>query len=245
MFTMKIKMILFIGVVLLSSLSCLAQEPRLDDVLNAYYKATGLEKMKDWQSAITTGKSIAQGVEYPFKVYQKRPGKIRTEVEIQGNKMISAFDGNKGWSIVPWSGSTDPQDMTPDEVKGMKSQADPEGSLYNWKDKGHKAELIDKEDLEGSQVYKIKLTRADGDIENWFIDADSYIPIKISSNVKIQGNEIESDTYLSNYGEVNGVLMAKTVTNKYKDQTASQIEITKVDVNAPVSDSLFVKPVKK
>ncbi len=242
---MKTKMLLFIAVAFWGSLSCLAQEAKLDDILTAYYKATSLEKMKNWQSAITTGKSIAQGTEYPFTIYQKRPGKIRTEVEIQGNKMIQAFDGNKGWSIVPWSGSTDPQDMTPDEVKGIKSQADPEGALYNWKEKGHKAELIDKEDLEGSQVYKIKLTKADGDIENWFIDADSYIPIKISSKVKVQGNDVESDTYLSNYGEINGVLMAKTITNKYKEQTASQVEITKVEINVPVSDSLFVKPVKK
>jgi hypothetical protein len=242
---MRTKMILFIAALLLGSLSGWSQEAKLDDILTAYYKATGIEKMKDWQSIITTGKSIAQGVEYPFKFYQKRSGKIRTEVEIQGNKMISAFDGNQGWSIVPWTGSTNPQDMTADEVKGMKSQADPEGALYNWKEKGHKAELIDKEDLEGSQVYKIKLTRADGDIENWFIDADTYVPIKISATVKIQGNEVESDSYLSNYGEFNGVMVAKTITNKYKEQTSSQIEITKIEINIPVSDSLFFKPIKK
>jgi outer membrane lipoprotein-sorting protein len=242
---MKTKMILFFAASLFGSLSCWSQEAKLDDILTAYYKAVSIEKMKDWQSIITTGKSIAQGVEYPFKYYQKRPGKIRTEVEIQGNKMVSAFDGNKGWSIVPWAGSSDPQDMTADEIKGMKNQADPEGALYNWKEKGHKAELIDKEDLEGSQVYKIKLTRADGDIENWFIDADTYVPIKISSKVKIQGNEVESDTYLSNYGEFNGVMVAKTITNKYKEQTSFQVEITKIEINIPFSDSLFVKPLKK
>ena len=68
---------------------------------------------------------------------------------------------------------------------------------------------------------------------------------KMTSNAKVQGNEIESDVYFSNYSEFNGVLMAKTMTNKFKEQTTSQIEITKVDINLPVSDSLFVKPVKK
>jgi hypothetical protein len=39
--------------------------------------------------------------------------------------------------------------------------------------------------------------------------------------------------------------MAKTTTNKIKDQTVSQIQMDKVEINLPVSDSLFVKPVKK
>ncbi len=242
---MRTKTILFIVASFLGSLSCWAQEVNLDDILSAYYKAINIEKMKDWQSITSTGKTTTQGIEYPFKFYLKRPGKLRIEAEVQGNKMIQAFDGKQGWSIIPWSGSSDPQDMTADEVKGMKSQADPEGGLYNWKEKGHKAELIDKEDLEGSLVYKIKLTKADGDIETWFIDAENYVPLKMSAKVKIQGNETESECYFSDYSEFNGVLMAKIMTNKFKEQTVSQIEIAKMEINLPVSDSLFVKPAKK
>jgi hypothetical protein len=170
---------------------------------------------------------------------------IRFELEIQGNKMIQAFDGKLGWSIAPWSGSSEPQDMTADEIKGMKSQADFEGALYNWKEKGHKAELLDKEDLEGSSVYKIKLTKADGDIETYYIDAENNVPIKVTSITKIQGNETEGESYLSNYTEFNGVLFPKTITNKYKGQTTGQFEVTKMEINLPVSDSLFMKPVKK
>jgi outer membrane lipoprotein-sorting protein len=242
---MRTRLILFFAISFWGSIACWAQEAKLDDILSAYYKAIGIEKMKDWQTLISTGKTIAQGMEYPIKFYMKRPGKIRIEVEIQGNKMIQVFDGNQGWSITPWSGSSAPQDMTADETREMKNQADLEGSLYNWKEKGHKAELISKEDLEGTAVYKIKLIRSDGDIETWFIDAENYVPLKMAATVKIQGNEIESECYFSNYSEFNGVLMAKTNTNKFKGQTVSQVETEKMDINSPVSDSLFVKPVKK
>jgi outer membrane lipoprotein-sorting protein len=242
---MKAKLIVFITISFLGSMACRAQEAKLDDILSSDYKAIGIEKMKDWQTVTFTGKTIAQGTEFPIKVYFKRPGKIRLEVEVQGNKMIQVFDGIQGWSITPWSGSSTPQDMTTDEIKGMKSQADIEGALYNWKEKGHKAELIGKDDLEGSAVYKIKLIKADGDIETYFIDAENYVPLKMSAIVKIQGNETEGEGYFSNYSEFNGVLMAKTTTNKIKDQTVSQIQMDKVEINLPVSDSLFVKPVKK
>ena len=242
---MKTKLVAFITVFFLGSMVCKAQELKLDDILSSYYKAIGIEKMKDWQTLTSTGKTIAQGMEFPVKIFMKRPGKIRIEAEVQGNKMIQSFDGDHGWSVTPWAGSSDPQDMTTDEVKGMKTQADIEGSLYNWKEKGHKVELIGKEDMEGTTVYKIKLTRADGDIETYFMDAENFVPLKVSAITKIQGNETESESDLSNYRVVNGVLMAKTITNKFKGQTVSQFEMDKMEVNLPVSDSLFMKPVKK
>jgi len=224
-------------------LSLNAQDMKLDDVLSAYFKTAGTGKMKDWTTITLTGKTIAQGMEFPFTLVMKRPSKLRTEAEIQGMKMIQAFDGQQGWSVVPWTGSTAPQDMTPDEIKIVKEQSDMEGPLYNWKEKGHKAELIGKEDMEGNQVYKIKLTKANGDIDISYIDAENFILLKTSSKITIQGNETESESLYTNYKEVGGVMMASTITNKMKDQVVSQLVIEKTELNLPVSDSLFIKPV--
>jgi hypothetical protein len=222
-----------------------AQEMKLDEILNSYYKANGLEKMKDWTTLIEKGKTIAQGMEFPFSLTLKRPDKLRVEAEVQGNKMIQAFDGKAGWSVIPWSGSTVPQDMTADEVKNMKEQADMEGAIVNWKAKGHQAELLGKEDMEGSSAYKIKLTKANGDIDIYFIEAENFVLLKTTSKIKIQGNETESESQFSNYKDFNGVMIAGTITNKIKDQTVSQIVIEKVDVNPAINDSIFVKPVTK
>jgi hypothetical protein len=234
-------------IILVSLLSFpgMTQEMNLDDVLAKYYQTIGMDAVKEWKTLTMTGKSTAQGMEFPITMVMKKPGKMRLEVLIQGNKMIQAVDGQQGWSVVPWSGSTDPQDMTADELKGIKEQADFDGSLYNWKEKGHKVELIGKEDLEGSSVYKIKVNLADGNIETYFIDAENFVPIKIASVTKIQGNETESETFPSNYKEVNGAIMPFTIENKYKGQTVSHVVMDKYEINKEVSDSLFVKPAKK
>jgi outer membrane lipoprotein-sorting protein len=242
---MKTKLILATTLLILATLPGRSQDMKLDDVLNAYYKAVGIEKMKDWQTITGTCKMVGQPMETPVKVFIKRPDKVRVEVEVQGSKMIQVLNGNSGWSITPWSGSSDPQDMTADEVKSMKDQADIEGAMYNWKEKGHKAELIGKEDLEGSSVYKIKVTKADGDIETYYIDADSFVPLKQTSITKVQGNEQESETFFSNYSDFNGVLMAKTITNKFKGQIVSTLQFDKMEFNLPMSDDLFVKPALK
>ncbi|MCX6280766.1 MAG: hypothetical protein NTU51_02260 [Bacteroidetes bacterium] len=242
---MKKSIAFVIIVFLMASFAGHAQDMKLDEVLNAYYKATGLEKMKDWTTLRENRKTIAGGMEFPFSMTMKRPLKLRIEAEVQGNKMIQAFDGQAGWSVVPWSGSSVPQDMTADEIKSMKDQSDMEGSLYNWKEKGHQAELLGKEDMEGSSVYKIKLTKANGDIDTYFIDAENFILLKTSSKVKIQDNEVESESLFTNYKEVSGVLIAGNITSKVKEQTVSQVVIDKTEFNIPVSDSLFVKPAIK
>jgi len=221
-----------------------SQELKLDDILTKYFNTIGIEKMKEWQTIITIGKANSQGTEYPCRIIMKRPGKIRIEVEIQSMKMIQAFDGQHGWMIMPWSGSTDPQDMTNDETKIIKDQADFEGSLYNWQEKGHKAELIGKEDVDGSPAYNIKVTKANGDIENYFIDAENFVILKVTSNIKIQGNESEGESLSGNYKEVNGVLLPFTIENKSKGQTVSHFIVDKYEINTDINDSIFIKHVK-
>jgi outer membrane lipoprotein-sorting protein len=242
---MKKSVLIIVALFSLLSFSGMTQEMNQDEILAKYYQAMGIANIKEWKTITMTGKSTAQGMEFPVTIYMKRPDKIRVEVLIQGNKMVQVFDGQAGWSVAPWSGSSDPQDMTPDEVKGIKEQADFEGSLYNWKEKGHKVEWLGKQDMEGSNAYVIKVTRADENIETYYIDDENFVPIKIKSITKIQGNETESEAIPSNYKEVNGAMMPFSIENKYKGQTVSHVVIDKYEINGEVEDSLFVKPVKK
>ncbi|HXG91475.1 MAG TPA: hypothetical protein VNN73_03785 [Blastocatellia bacterium] len=43
-------------------------------------------------------------------------------------------------------------------MKDMQEQADIDGALVDYKEKGHTVELIGKEELESSPVYKLKPT---------------------------------------------------------------------------------------
>jgi len=61
------------------SFSGSAQEMSLDSVLAKYYQASGMEKIKEWKTLTMTGKTSAQGMEFPLTVIMKRPGKLRTK----------------------------------------------------------------------------------------------------------------------------------------------------------------------
>jgi hypothetical protein len=235
-------LILFIAGIAWSGFS---QEMNLENILDAYYKKVGSEKISKWQTMIITGKTIAGGGEYPFTVTIKRPDKVRITAEVQGMKMIQVFDGTSGWSVLPWTGSTDPQAMTEDQAKSLKDQAEIEGTLYNWEKKGHKVELTGKEDMEGTSAYKIKVIKANGNIETLFMDTENFVILKQATIMKIQGNETESESLFSDFREVEGVMMPFNTISKYKEQVVSNVSFEKVEVNKEVADTEFAKPEKK
>jgi len=223
-----------------------ASAQTLDDVLQKHYVARGgLENIKAIQTLYAEGKMSRMGMELAFLGYQKKPNKLRTEVTIQGQKIVQAFDGKSGWMIMPMMGSPDPQDSPEEMTKQLEEQADLDGFLVDWKEKGHKVELVGKEDVEGTDSYHIKVTTKNDKIRDIYLDGASYLEIKQKGKVTQQGQEIEVESLPGSYKQVNGVMMAFSVETKVRGQAVGQMVIDTVIVNKEIPDSLFVKPAAK
>ncbi len=231
-----------------------SQDLTLDEILAKHFETTGTEKLSKIKSMQMEGKVITQGMEMPFVSKVKAPGKLRTEVTVQGNKMIQAFDGKDGWMVAPWTGTDEPQDINPDQLKQLKDQADFTGKLWNWKDKVQSLELIGKEDMEGTEVYKLKMVDKpeknendttevkEGDVTYIFIDAENFVILKMLSKKKIRGTEMEFETYQSNYKDLDGIVIPFSMETKMKGKTVSQIAIDTVKFDVDFDDSIFERP---
>ncbi len=223
-----------------------ADEPTtVDEVIARYLEAIGgRDKLDAVKSMKMTGKVLMHGgMEIPMTAEIKRPNKMRMDFTFQGMTGTQAYDGKNGWSIMPFAGKTDPEKMSPDQVKLMEDQADIDGPLVDYKKKGHKVELIGKEDLEGTEVYKLKVTKKGGDIEHHFLDAEYFLPIKVKGKRKIMGTEVEFETTLGDYKEVNGLLLAYSIEQRGGDMgPGSTINFEKVEVNVDITDDRFVMP---
>ena len=216
----------------------------LDDILKEYFAAIGQDSLLKTNTQKLTGKMIQTGVEIPFIQMAKRPGKVRVEGTFQDLTFIQTFNGTEGWSLNPFMGVTDPQPMSEDDIKGMRYQADMDGMLWNWKDKGYTVTLEGKEDMEGTSCYKIKLETKEGDTFTYYIDSDSYTMLRTNTKMKVMGNEMESDTYYSNYTMVGGIAVPGKIETKVKDQLVMTLVVDKVELNTDLDDALFEKPSK-
>ena len=214
----------------------------VDEILAKYFQAQGQEKLLATNTFTTKGKIIQGQFEIPFTSYHKRPMKFKSEAEFQGMKIISAFDGETGWSINPMTGSNDPQPMTAEQLDRMKIQADYDGMFYNYKDKGYTVEYLGKEPVDDIETYKLKLTRPNGDIITAFIDADNYVILKTDSKMKIQDVDREAETVFSNYKYVDDILVPFSIETKMDGKTVMQMVLEDVKYNVDLDDSIFEMP---
>jgi hypothetical protein len=116
--------------------------------------------------------------------------------------------------------------------------------LWNWKEKGYTVTLEGTEDMEGTSCYKIKLVTKDGDTFTYYLDSDSYMMLRQNSKIKVQGNDSESDSYYSNYLQIEGLAVPGKVDIKVNGQIMSTVITDKVEINLDLENVLFDKPLK-
>jgi len=220
-----------------------------DEVINNYVTAIGgMDKINSINTAKMTGKFSAGSMDINFVRYYKRPTKMKMEMTIQGMTMIQAYDGTSAWMLNPFQGSREPEKMSEVDSKEVKNNADLEGNIVNYQQKGGKVEFIAKEDMEGTEVYKIKLTDKDGDVTYYFFDVQSYLLLKETSKRKMGEKEASVDVIYGNYKATDGFLYPMSVEILAPDSPmggSQKAVIEKIEYNVSLDDSMFPMPEKK
>lgn len=188
------------------------------------------------------GGGAAGAIEVPFSVEYKRPMSVRVEFSMQGMTAIQAFDGESGWSVMPFLGKPDPEQLAEDQVKQLESQAELEGVLVNYEEKGHKVELLGSEDVDGTPAYKVQVVRANGDEEILYLDKEYLIEFKTVSKRSVQGNQVEVTMILGDYKEVDGLLIAHSMEIAYDGVARQTVTIDKVELGLDIPDQRFEMP---
>ncbi len=237
---MKMSLLLIAAMLLVTGGSIISQT--LDEVLAEHFAASGQDNMLKVNSQKVTGKMIQSGFEIPFIQYSMRPGKVRLEATLQGLTLIQTYNGTEGWIINPFAGVTTPQPMTEDQLRSIKYQADSDGMLWNWKEKGYLVTLEGQEDMEGTSCYKIKLVTEAGDVFTFWIDADTYILLRQNTKMTVMGNESENDTYFSNYSMIEGIAVPGKAESKMQGQLVMTLIFEKVELNPELDATIFEKP---
>jgi len=206
----------------------------------------GLDKLHAIKTLRTTARISEDDFRATFVQENKRDDKVRQETLFQGMAQIKAYDGHTAWQINPFGGRRDPELISADESKTLIDNADVEGPLVDYRQKGNTAELIGHDPVEGTDCYKIKLTLKDGDVRYYYLDADSFLEIKYESQVRVRGAIRYTETMLGDYEQVEGVYFPFAI---QRGETGSEERTTftvdKIEVNVPLDDSQFSFPASK
>src|SRR5579863_2488000 len=224
-----------------------AMAQTVDEVIARNVQAHGgTEKLKSVHTLRTIAKYTQGSFQADFRQENKREDKVREELVIQGLAQVQAYDGKTGWQISPFGGRKDPELLSQDDLKSLVVDADLDGPLVDYKAKGHQAELVGHDSVEGTDCFKIKLSMKNSDVRYYYLDADSYLELKVEVQTMIRGALQEFELYYGDYEQVNGVYYPFTVEQAQKGSSSrTQITVQKIEQNVAMDDAHFSMPVAK
>jgi zinc protease len=239
------------ALVLASGRSASAQTA--DEVIEKYLTAMGgraaLGKLTSRSTTGTMTISTPGGdISGPIETVNQRPNKTRTLINLDLTSLGAGpmtvdqrFDGTTGYALDSMRGN---HDITGGQLDAMKNGEFPNPFL-SYKERGATVELSGKEKVGERDAYVLLFKPKSGASSRHFIDAESYLPIKLVQKLDLpEVGEVEQTTEFSDFRDVDGVKLPF----KIKATSAVQnftIAVTKVEHNKKIDESLFSKPVEK
>ena len=236
------------AVIMLAAVACLSvstMAQTADELVNKNIQAKGgMEKIKAIKSVKMTGK-LSGGGGFTAAVGQEneRPNLVRETFSLQGMTAVTAYDGATGWQIQPFGGKKDPELMGEDSLRDLLLDADFDGPLVDYKEKGNTVEFLGHDIVDGDDALRLKVTLKDGDIIYYFLDPDTFLEIRKEVQEFIRGSVRESVYEMGSYKPVQGVMYPFSIAQGTKDNPAQQTTtVEKIEVNATFDKADFAVP---
>ena len=223
-----------------------------DEIINTYFENIGgVDNLKKIEGIKMSATSKGQGMEIPIEIVQLKNGKQYVKISIQGKELMQGvFDGETLWGSNFMTMKAEKNDA--ETTANFKLEAnDFPDPFIGYQEKGYAVELLGNETIDGTETFKIKLTKEpvtiDGKEEEsvnfYFFDSENYVPIAVHSEIKSgPGKGMISETTFSDYQEVDGIYFPFSMTQGVKGQPGQPMAITSIELNPTVEDSVFAFP---
>lgn len=194
------------------------------------------------------GRTIFPGdFELTYKETRAKLGQetaARLDLTIQGLDLVQAYDGRgEAWKINPFQGRKDPEKMSSDEAREMADSALIEGPLLASRTDGSQVQYLGRDDFDGTQAYKLKVTQKDGDQFTYWLDPDTFLEIKVEETRTIRGATHTTETELGDYEKVAGIYFPMSIESWTRGDSQRQRTIIATgEANAQVASDYFAEP---
>jgi hypothetical protein len=195
----------------------------------------GAAAWKKINSLYFEGKITVQGAEVNVTLTALNGKGVRQNISVMGMTGYQIVTPTAGWSFMPFQGQTTAEAMTADQLKESADDLDVQGKLVDYKSKGNTVEYLGKDDVEGTECFKLKITTKAGNVETAFIDPKSYYVVRSIVKKTANGQQSDVQTDLSNYQKLpEGIVVPFSI-----KLSEGELVISKAEVNKQVDESTF------
>lgn len=179
-----------------------------------------------------------------YEEVRTKAGSVRVDLALQGLTLVQGWDGQSGWRINPFEGRKDAERMSDDEARSLADTGSIRGPLQRSGTLGSTVTYLGREDFDGTDAYKLKVTEKDGDEFVYLLDPDTLLEVKMVETRKIRGAPQVIEYEFGDYEKVAGVYFPMSVEIWAPGQSNNRQRtiIASGTANVPAPASLFAQP---
>lgn len=224
------------------SLSCQAQTA--DQIIKKHIKAIGgLKKINNQKTLHTIGDvtSLFMG-DIKIEMWMLNNKGFRSDWIKNDTTRSNIMYDHYRWTEVNPGKIGKPQKM--DEATWEKIDLDLAGEIVEFQKKGNTAEYSGKENVDGKECFKIRLTAKTGRVTYYFIDTKTYLILQSTVVHLESGKEVEDGTSrFDDYRKTNaGTLQPFLLMQINNGKVLSTTKISALEINMPVDGKIFEIP---
>lgn len=173
-----------------------------------------------------------------FAIYQEAPNKLMTYLRADPIGTIQyAYNGRAGW----WQtiGALR-QIKNPAELQTLQREADMFAPL-RVKNNYAKVSLLGMSQIGYRDVYVLDLQPALGAMERLYLDAKTYLPVRINTVRKLKSIAEPVEIYLDDWKAVDGIQFPFSISQRFPKLTLS-FTVTEIKHNLAMDMTLFEQP---
>lgn len=230
------------SLLLLSLFFCVAavQAQTADDIIAKHIEAIGgKEKLQGITSVRMENTMQVMGNETTGTTVILNGKGFRNESKFNGQQIVQVYTDKGGWALNPMAGSSEPQALTPEQIKAAQDQIYVVPFL-NYADRGNKAELLGQEKVGAVNAYKVKLTNKENAATTYYFDPATYYMIQAVRSGEMMGQQLDVTTAYSNFKKTDyGWVVPQAMDISFGGQFSISAVVNKVEVNPAVDAAIF------
>jgi hypothetical protein len=220
-----------------------ASAQTVDDLVARNIEARGgLARLKAIESVRIERTVAALFTDIDIVIYKKRPNLYRSEQKAKNAPTTTV----RGFSDTAWEtagGKTTVREGA-GPVEQREIDADFDGLLVDYRDKGHRLELEGRHKLGPADVFKLKVTLKSGAERVVYLDAATFLERRHEGTIELGPNRrVKTTIDYGDWREVNGVKFPFAIEEERDAPGQTFVHYTKrIEVNVPMDETLFRMP---
>lgn len=213
----------------------------LEEVLEKHRLAVGANAQNVRSLLLDVKELSNHGTERKYTIVKKRPEKIRIDGMWEGKSYTSACDGNRAWTIAPWTGTSMPQLMTEREKEELMLNAHIDSPLLFQEGYDKSLQVVTDNQVLEAGFITIRMIQPSGKWVDFYLSEETYL---INKYVEYENNDvtnIEKEVFFKQYKTQAGITMPMAYEHRMKNSMLD-VWVTDIMIGFGAQSNFFKKP---